>query len=1403
MELTSSRMSQKMRFFQRVWMITLLLLIAALGGMAQTAGCDNLDFAQSNFTNWTAKTGSYNFCCPTVGVVSGRHTIINTATFAPGTCNGLSTLPPGVNTAAKLGNEQGGGNAETLEYTITVDSSNAILVYSYAVVLQDPGHSPFLQPKFNVEILDNNGNIVDPVCGLYSVTAAPGLPGFNDCGQVRWRDWTTVGLNLLPYQNQTITIRFSTFDCGLAAHHGFAYLTGGCRPINVEVDYCAGDSSAALTAPPGFSYNWSTGDTTQSIVVDSVSPGSVVTATLTAVNGCQVNISATVNPTTIDAGFTAPLQTCVQDSLTFTDTSSIENGIIDGYFWDFGDGTLDTGNVVKYKYSNPGFYDVQLIVTRLSCSDTVIKTIEITAPPQPNFGINTPCIAQFTNINDSSIVTSGFGIESWEWDIFNDGTPDDSGSVATYLFSSSGTFSVKLTVQDSIGCVADTVKQIEILSKPEAAIKAANVCLGAPVLFFDSTTIADGVITEWSWDFGDSSTIQTVQNPQHEYQNPGSYFVFFVVTSNFGCTDTLSQLLEIVVHPLPETAFNVDDPCLNEAAEFFDASTISIGNVTEWEWYFGPGKIDSVQNPTLMYNDTGLFPVSLIAYSEDGCATLAEDTVRVLEVPQVQFTTMNVCLNEVADFQDMTTTFGTPFSTWEWELGDQNSAVDQNPTHLYATADTFEVKLTVVTDSTACRDSVKNDIVIYPLPEPMFGFQNVCEDSVAKFTDFSLSDNSSQMMNWYWDIGADGSIESIQPNTTNIYSLFGTYPVELRVTDSLSCTDSLTRNIVIHPEPVADFSYIDVCLTDSTNFTDLSTIPQGQVTDWKWLFGDQGLISFEQNPGYLYSTPDTFDVYLTVTSDSGCMGLTQIPKRAIVFDLPKAGFDFTNVCDYDSVPFTDTSKLVPAGSTQNTWTWNFGDGSAASNSQNPKHFYSSFGYYPVSLSIETPDGCTDATTQVVQVYEAPESAFTAPTVCLEDTFQLNNISIVGSSPLQSWTWTFGDGAGSTDEDPRHAYDSLATYRATLVVLTSDGCIDSSSKDLPVNPVPVAAFTYDLGCARNPISFYQQASIDAPGVLNTWTWDFGDFAGVSQSINPVYTYDSGSTYPVKLIVTSAVGCQDSITQLTQILQELKPSFVNLPAEGCPPLGVAFTNQTTFEAGYDVWYEWKLTGDTLLYTDVDPAFTFYNRGQEPKLLDMKLRAITDYCEAEIEVKEVVSVWPQPTAGFNLRPEKVSVFDGLITMLDDSEYALYRTWDFGDGSPENYALSTNHRYMEPGTYGITQWVENDFGCMDSLRKPVYIWPEHAIWIPNAFTPNGDGLNDVFPIYGEGIGDNLKLQIFNRWGELIYTGNGPQSSWNGRLNGRLAQEGVYVYRITYTDLKIGEDREHTGTVTLIHKQD
>jgi len=367
--------------------------IVPFNGQGQS-NCPNSDFSLGDFSNWEGYYGDFNNPALHVGFAVNRHMIIKApAAFDPNTCDKLNPIPPGAAYSARLGDDTG-SHAEQLKYTVGVTDETNMFIYKYAVVLQDLPHTPEDSPSFTIEVSDSSGNVIDSICGYYYVFANQGMPGWHLCKNVVWKDWTPMGIDLTKYIGQTVSIIFTTRDCALGVHYGYAYLSAYCSPKHLTFTFCPGDPVAIVTAPSGFLYLWPNGDTTQSTIIQNPYVGMVDSCVLTSANGCKVTVKDTLKIVIAQAGFGAPRQSCRGSIVQFHDSSTINPDAPANRIWDFGDGSPLITNILNpwHAYDSAGTYEVTLIILcDGGCPDTIKKTIDILSFPEIQFTVNPPC----------------------------------------------------------------------------------------------------------------------------------------------------------------------------------------------------------------------------------------------------------------------------------------------------------------------------------------------------------------------------------------------------------------------------------------------------------------------------------------------------------------------------------------------------------------------------------------------------------------------------------------------------------------------------------------------------------------------------------------------------------------------------------------------------------------------------------------------------------------------------------------------------------------------------------------------------------------------------------------------------------------------------------------------------
>lgn len=1135
---------------------------------------------------------------------------------------------------------------------------------------------------------------------------------------------------------------------------------------------CLGQPTAFTDVSTGtpVSWLWDFGDGTATTTVHHPTHTFAATGTYTIQmiayggSGCSDTVSHTVTVTPIPTADFVFASACTHDTTFFISTSL---GSPDTFTWNFGDGTTDNTNnpTPNHIYHTAGTYNVTLTAGYSASGCTHSITIPVQAFPRtvPSFSSNTPCLGASTNFNDLTTNTPLL----WEWS-FGDGSAVDSTQNPSHTYTTPGFYNVTLVTQNIHTCIDSITTTIQVFPLPTAGFSFDTVCANFASAFIDESTSA----ISWQWNFGDGSAISTSASTTHIFPTSGTYNVEQVVTNNVGCTDTISQ--NVTVNPNPVAAYNVSTACHTYPSIFTDASAGAI----QWAWDFGDGTTDVLQNTTHIYPADGTYNTSLIVTNIFGCTDTLAQVATVLLQPQSAFSNTTVCAGQTVNFTDETT--GAP-TTWNWDFGDGTTASTiQNPNHVYALGGSYTI--TLITGNIAgCMDTLDMAINVFTVPVPNFTADTVCLFSITHFTD--LSTDGALITDWYWDF--DDGNNSFAQNPTYIFQAPGTYNVTLTVTNVNGCDSSITLPVFVNEIPVADFSADTACVGGPTSFTDLST---GAPTDWLWDFGDGTTSTTGPNVSHTYAAPGSYVVTLYVTGGGGVC-FDQVFKVVTVSNTVTAGFTAQDTaCVREFVPFTNISTTT-SGTISST-TWDFGDGQTSTLSD-PTHAFDMPGTYTVVLTVTQSGGCSSAFSQDILVVGNPTAMFVTSPACVGQMVNFTSLTATSGVPLENISWDFGDGNTGTGTNASHTYATQGTYNVELDVTSIAGCHDSVIVPIVIHPLPVANFNSSVVCLGDTVNFTDLSTVPS-GIITGWSWDFGD-GGTASVSSPEHIYTvHEDTFAVSLIVVTDMGCRDTIDREVYTLPIVDFSFIPETVNGCAPMSINFGDASTISGGSIVGWVWNFDDGNYSFQQ-SPVHVFPNDGTYYISLTV---TTSDGCVYTDTLNFPITVYPQPVAGFNITPNNTSVYQPEVTFPDMSQGALYWEYDFGDNNYSNEA-SPSHYYTAPGTYDVMQIVTNGYGCSDTVTHPVYILEESTFYTPNAVTPNGDGLNEIFLPRGTGIVD-YQLYIFDRWGELLFETKDIDQGWDCTFKGSFVKEDVYVWRAIITDIN-GDVNDYYGHFTVL----
>ena len=606
-------------------LLSSILISLSFLTFAQPAACFNADFEDNSFTNWNGFSGS---CCgintPNQGFTN-QHQIM----VGPGNdpmvanCATLSIVPPGENFSAMVGDFTGtGAQASRLQYTFSITPQSNMIIVKYAVVLEDVGHGVSQQPRFEAQLYDAAGNPLP--CTFYQVAAANGVPGFQNCGQYRWKNWTTFGVDVTAYMGQTVTLDVATGDCSLGGHWGYAYVNASCSSLNLSAFYCqnGANNTATLTAPDGFAnYVWTNAATNAQLATGQIATVNIqgvdtVNCTITSANGCVATLSTAVLPAEV-IGSIVDSNVCAGYSTVLLNNTSYTNAAPDSIFWSASDGYTSNDTTFNHVFPGPGSYTVEMIVTNTAnCVDTVNTVVEVYENPVAGFGFDDVCLGQTAIFEATSSLLGGDTITNY-WYVNNDTLV---GDTVTVNFNGPNNYLVSLLAMTQNGCIDTMSQSFTVFNNPTANFAVTESCIDQAVLFDNTTTgISNSTTFEWMYN---NQILDTSVDFSYIFNTPGTHNISLIATDSFSavvqCDDTIS--FSFFVHDYPTYSYLADTiQCEDVPFVVNSFPLISTNEPISYTWDINGVQEDTTINFNTVIANPGVYQFTYTVVSDFGC----------------------------------------------------------------------------------------------------------------------------------------------------------------------------------------------------------------------------------------------------------------------------------------------------------------------------------------------------------------------------------------------------------------------------------------------------------------------------------------------------------------------------------------------------------------------------------------------------------------------------------------------------------------------------------------------------------------------------------------------------------------------------------------------------------------
>ncbi|MBU1719505.1 MAG: PKD domain-containing protein, partial [Bacteroidetes bacterium] len=906
-------------------------------------------------------------------------------------------------------------------------------------------------------------------------------------------------------------------------------------------------------------------------------------------------------------------------------------------------------------------------------------------------------------------------------------------------------------------------------------------------------------IVSQNWDFGDGD-FGTGANPSHNYLINAELDISLIVTDQLGCKDTISKTRNLTVHQRPSPRFVADTTygCKPFTVQFTDLSIPrDSAFLTDWLWNFGDGQTSTDQDPLHVYANRGAYTVILTVTNSHGCDStwvINNYITPTFPYPSYSFPSP-VCHYDSVHFINSSTGGGLAY---QWDFGDLSPIyTTTSPYHDFDPDTTMWYYLSLLaTDTNGC-DSTLIDSIRISRPIAYFYADSVeseCPPFGGQFRDSSTAD----VISWSWNFG---DIMSGTANTSanadpyHIYYSAGKYDVQLVIINNDGCRDTLREMdfIYVHgPSGTFDFNPKVGCAPLTVTFVATTQ----NAAEYQWVFDDGNAITTSADTiTYTYSDGKNYIPVLVMTDsldgplDSILCSVALIPDTNLIVISGGAMFfaDTNLLCSPDSIHFTDTS-FASSNSYINAWSWQFGD-MLTDVVPDPAHFYAAPGLFDVTLTV-TIDSCVYSYTfdDYIRVSGLTGDFSFAPTYSCEPPLNVNFTST--ATEADHYAWSFGDASSGSGQNISHIYQAghfdpllviqdTITYNGDTVV-----CYDSIGSPITIDVLDgYVDFAVDTTYSCYPSTFFFADSSLYNDTIDAWNWHFGD--GDSSMIqDPSHFYANTGYFTVTLTVTIDSCIYDSTRiNYVQVYDPPDILFSLSDTANCYPLIVFFDIiDSTVTDSVISWF-WSFGdgfGDTIMEpTHIYDTTNTYNIVVTATLWNQCLYAYS-------QTRDLI-VFPLPVADF-ISNHDIYLTRRVVKFTNQSQPAdsiVGYYWEFGDGENDN-VVNPEHEYNYVGEYDVMLVVLTGDGCVDTVYKTVDVIPREDI--PNAFTPNGDGINDVFL-------DGFQLTILNRWGQVLYEGT---DGWDGTYNGQAVSKGTYFFIVLLDEVQDAFQKIH-GSVTIV----
>lgn len=845
---------------------------------------------------------------------------------------------------------------------------------------------------------------------------------------------------------------------------------------------------------------------------------------------------------------------------------------------------------------------------------------------------------------------------------------------------------------------------------------------------------------------------------------PGSVTV--KQTSNFGCDSAMTLSTTIMPTPAPVIS-GPDSICSNRTAIY----SVSAITGSTYEWSVQNGRIlGSSSNKTvnILWDTAGSGIVTVKQTSSFGCDSTVSLNSTIMPTPAPVISGPDsICTNSTAKYSVKR----IPGASYYWEVGRGTIITSSDSTEVTVRwgipGDGYIA--VQITSAWGCDSAVYLLTKVLPIPSPKItGPDSFCETFTAKYSATFVPGDS-----YIWSatggniIGRDDAIDVlIQWGTT------GSGTVGLIQTNAFGCENTTVRRITRMPLPHPVISGTDTTCSNRHTVHSVKAV-KGDRYQWTTTGGTIQNSSADSSITVLWGLSNSGSISVTQTTPFGCFNSASAPMKILASPDPVInGPDsicYVDMCTYSTIPGYFAKEWQISGGTILSPLWK----------DTILVKWDSAYSGEIRLKVSNQNGCDSLLTKTVKLLKLETIPISGPNIaCIKHDLMFEGIQLPGNT--YHWTTRGGNFVSSTNQHQAWlVFPSTGTHSVRLDYRNSNGCSGASIKNVQIESLEIPVITGAAKACLNSEGTYNKQHIytlsNTPNDSLVYTWS-SDASNTIEIINPTtIRVKWGTTGQHKLQLhqrNPITGCENSAEFTVEIGKLDPPNIKRGNYEGCIPLNVNFTEASGNKQYKCAWYYENKKISSQSHT----SHSFDKTGEH----QVKL-VVTDEYGCVDSAFSSVTVYPKAHADFEILNNPPVYISDTVRLKNHSENAVHYFWDldYGQTSTEVNPVS---QYNYPGIYRITLWAYNGNNCPDTISRPVDVRVIPWLIVPNAFTPNGDGLNDYFSV-NHGWMTDFEILILNRWGEILYRTTDINFKWDAKYMGEDVPSGVYVFKIFARD--------------------